>query len=68
MSALSVSCTQGRRFVYASSNTRVVQAPLAFCGKHSSCEDCVLARDPYCAWSLPAAACVTPHQAEGPSR
>ncbi|XP_073908478.1 semaphorin-4D isoform X1 [Castor canadensis] len=65
---LLLSSKKGRRFVYASSNTRVVQAPLAFCGKHSSCEDCVLARDPYCAWSLPAAACVTPHQAEGPSR
>uniref|UniRef100_A0A8C0ZZC9 Semaphorin-4D n=1 Tax=Castor canadensis TaxID=51338 RepID=A0A8C0ZZC9_CASCN len=63
---LLLSSKKGRRFVYASSNTRVVQAPLAFCGKHSSCEDCVLARDPYCAWSLPAAACVTPHQAEGP--
>ncbi|XP_033612743.1 semaphorin-4D isoform X3 [Fukomys damarensis] len=65
---LLLSSKKGRRFVYAGSNSGVVQAPLAFCGKHSSCEDCVLARDPYCAWSPAAAACVSVHQTEGPSR
>lgn len=65
---LLLSSKKGRRFVYAGSNSGVVQAPLAFCGKHSSCEDCVLARDPYCAWSPAAAACVSAHQTEGPSR
>uniref|UniRef100_A0A8C9DT89 Semaphorin 4D n=1 Tax=Prolemur simus TaxID=1328070 RepID=A0A8C9DT89_PROSS len=65
---LLLSSKKGRRFVYAGSNSGVVQAPLAFCAKHGTCEDCVLARDPYCAWSLPAAACVSLHQAEGPSR
>lgn len=64
----SVSHAQGRKFVYAGSNSGVVQAPLAFCGKHSSCEDCVLARDPYCAWSPAIKACVSLHQAEGSSR
>ncbi|XP_017659112.1 semaphorin-4D isoform X3 [Nannospalax galili] len=59
---------QGRRFVYAGSNSGVVQSPLAFCGKHSSCEDCVLARDPYCAWNPATMACITLYQAEGPSR
>ncbi|XP_062956432.1 semaphorin-4D isoform X2 [Cynocephalus volans] len=58
----------GRRFVYAGSNSGVVQAPLAFCRKHSTCQDCVLARDPYCAWSPTASACIVLHQAEGPSR
>lgn len=29
---------QGRKFVYAGSNSGVVQAPVAFCGKHSTCE------------------------------
>lgn len=56
------------RFVYAGSNSGVVQAPLAFCGKHSSCEDCVLARDPYCAWNPATMACVALYQAKGPSR
>ncbi|NIG59128.1 semaphorin-4D [Pontoporia blainvillei] len=59
---------KGRRFVYAGSNSGVVQAPVAFCGKHGTCEDCVLARDPYCAWSPAAAACITLHQTDGPSR
>ncbi|XP_052584523.1 semaphorin-4D isoform X2 [Peromyscus californicus insignis] len=65
---LLLSSKKGRRFVYAGSNSGVVQAPLAFCGKHGSCEDCVLARDPYCAWSPAAKACVTVHQAVGSSR
>ncbi|XP_027629937.1 semaphorin-4D, partial [Tupaia chinensis] len=65
---LLLSAKKGRRFVYAGSNSGVVQAPLAFCGKHSSCEDCVLARDPYCAWSLHAATCISLQQTEGASR
>uniref|UniRef100_A0A2K6FBI0 Semaphorin 4D n=1 Tax=Propithecus coquereli TaxID=379532 RepID=A0A2K6FBI0_PROCO len=65
---LLLSSKKGRRFVYAGSNSGVVQAPLAFCAKHGTCEDCVLARDPYCAWSPPAATCVALYQAEGPSR
>uniref|UniRef100_A0ABI7WT51 Semaphorin 4D n=1 Tax=Felis catus TaxID=9685 RepID=A0ABI7WT51_FELCA len=61
---------KGGRLVYAGSSSGVVQAPVAFCGKHGTCEDCVLARDPYCAWSRVAAACVAlpPHQTDGPSR
>ncbi|ELK02913.1 Semaphorin-4D [Pteropus alecto] len=59
---------QGRKFVYAGSNSGVVQAPVAFCGKHSTCEDCVLARDPYCAWSLATVACVALYQTDSPSR
>ncbi|XP_042770148.1 semaphorin-4D isoform X1 [Panthera leo] len=61
---------KGGRLVYAGSSSGVVQAPVAFCGKHGTCEDCVLARDPYCAWSRAAAACVAlpPHQTDGPSR
>uniref|UniRef100_A0A2K5K669 Semaphorin 4D n=1 Tax=Colobus angolensis palliatus TaxID=336983 RepID=A0A2K5K669_COLAP len=65
---LLLSSKKGRRFVYAGSNSGVVQAPLAFCGKHGTCEDCVLARDPYCAWSPPTATCVALHQTESPSR
>ncbi|XP_061056624.1 semaphorin-4D [Eubalaena glacialis] len=65
---LLLSSKKGRRFVYAGSNSGVVQAPVAFCGKHGTCEDCVLARDPYCAWSPAAAACIALHQTDGPSR
>ncbi|EPQ18212.1 Semaphorin-4D [Myotis brandtii] len=65
---LLLSSQKGRRFIYAGSNSGVVQAPVAFCGKHSTCEDCVLARDPYCAWSPATVACVALHQTESPRR
>lgn len=55
---LLLSSTKGRKFVYAGSKSGVVQVPVAFC-KHSSCQDCVLARDPYCAWSPAEATCVS---------
>ncbi|XP_054896335.1 semaphorin-4D isoform X3 [Poeciliopsis prolifica] len=44
--------------VYAGSDSGVIQSPTAFCGKYSACDDCVLARDPYCAWDPNTAACV----------
>lgn len=44
--------------LYAGSDSGVVQSPTAFCEKYSSCEDCVLARDPYCAWDPDTTACV----------
>ncbi|XP_058422025.1 semaphorin-4D [Diceros bicornis minor] len=65
---LLLSSKKGRRFVYAGSSSGVVQAPLAFCGQHGTCVDCVLARDPYCAWSPAASACVALHQTNGPRR
>ncbi|XP_008047484.1 semaphorin-4D [Carlito syrichta] len=65
---LVLSSKKGWGSVYAGSRSGVVQAPLAFCGKHGSCEDCVLARDPYCVWSPSAAACVALPQAEGDAR
>nr|XP_015195177.1 PREDICTED: semaphorin-4D isoform X2 [Lepisosteus oculatus]XP_015195178.1 PREDICTED: semaphorin-4D isoform X2 [Lepisosteus oculatus]XP_015195183.1 PREDICTED: semaphorin-4D isoform X2 [Lepisosteus oculatus] len=50
--------SQGTRFLYAGSDSGVVQSPIAFCEKYSSCEDCILARDPYCAWDSDAKICV----------
>ncbi|XP_030623813.1 semaphorin-4D [Chanos chanos] len=50
--------TQGPRFLYAGSDSGVVQSPTAFCEKYSTCVDCILARDPYCAWAPRASACV----------
>ncbi|XP_054984659.1 semaphorin-4D isoform X1 [Sorex araneus] len=60
--SLLLSSRKGQKFVYAGSNAGVVQAPVAFCRKHGSCQDCVLARDPYCAWSQAEAACVPLHE------
>ncbi|XP_016057967.1 PREDICTED: semaphorin-4D [Miniopterus natalensis] len=65
---LLLSSKQGRRFLYAGSNSGVVQAPVAFCGKHSTCQDCVLARDPYCAWNPATVACVALHLTDSASR
>ncbi|KAG8516335.1 Semaphorin-4B, partial [Galemys pyrenaicus] len=36
--------------LYATSHSSVVQVPVANCGLYRSCGDCLLARDPYCAW------------------
>ncbi|KAJ3605304.1 hypothetical protein NHX12_027353 [Muraenolepis orangiensis] len=46
------------RSLYAGSDSGVVQSPTAFCGKYRSCDQCVLARDPYCAWDPRSSACV----------
>ena len=43
--------------MYAGSTSGVVQMPVSNCGRQRSCSDCVLARDPYCAWDLPTARC-----------
>ncbi|XP_036376998.1 semaphorin-4E-like isoform X1 [Megalops cyprinoides] len=43
--------------LYAGSETGAVQLALSECGRYTSCLDCVLARDPYCAWDSTAAAC-----------
>ncbi|XP_051961822.1 semaphorin-4D-like isoform X2 [Xyrauchen texanus] len=49
---------QVAQILYAGSDSGVVQSPTAFCHKYLSCEDCVLARDPYCAWNARSASCV----------
>lgn len=36
--------------VYVSSPSGVVQLPLSYCQRYSSCYDCVFSRDPHCAW------------------
>uniref|UniRef100_A0A672S012 Semaphorin-4D-like n=1 Tax=Sinocyclocheilus grahami TaxID=75366 RepID=A0A672S012_SINGR len=50
--------SQVARFLYAGSDSGVVQSPTAFCEKYPSCVDCVLARDPYCAWDPRSASCL----------
>ncbi|KAH0620131.1 hypothetical protein JD844_014764 [Phrynosoma platyrhinos] len=37
--------------LYAASYASLVQVPLANCSLHRTCGECVLAQDPYCAWS-----------------
>ncbi|XP_004612060.2 semaphorin-4F isoform X1 [Sorex araneus] len=45
------------------SGTEVTQVNTTDCGRLQSCSECVLARDPACAWSFRARACV-PHARE----
>lgn len=37
--------------LYAASYATLAQLPVANCSLHESCGACLLARDPYCAWS-----------------
>ncbi|XP_072413185.1 semaphorin-4G [Chiloscyllium punctatum] len=46
--SLVLASTQG--MLYVGSQSRVLQLAVAQCQKYSTCFDCVLARDPYCAW------------------
>ncbi|KAM9451237.1 semaphorin-4D isoform 2-T8 [Clarias gariepinus] len=54
--------TQEGSFLYAGSDSGVVQSPTAFCDKYVTCEDCILARDPYCAWDTHAVSCINVFQ------
>ncbi|XP_068805914.1 semaphorin-4G isoform X2 [Struthio camelus] len=45
---LVVSRTQ--RSLYVGAASGILQVPLAACARYTSCYDCILARDPYCAW------------------
>ncbi|XP_030640249.1 semaphorin-4E [Chanos chanos] len=45
--------------LFAGSDSAAVQMPLSNCGRYHSCLDCVLARDPYCAWDLTVGNCST---------
>lgn len=52
---------QGTLFVGYSRG--VLQIPLANCSLHRSCAECVLARDPYCAWHRLGGSCQPAHLA-----
>lgn len=43
--------------LYVGYSRGVLQVPLANCSLHRSCAECVLARDPYCAWHSPGGSC-----------
>ncbi|NWT19924.1 SEM4A protein, partial [Vireo altiloquus] len=40
----------GKGILYVGYSRGILQVPLANCSLHQSCAECVLARDPYCAW------------------
>lgn len=57
-----------RGLVYAASHSGVVQVPVANCDLYRSCGDCLLARDPYCAWSGNRCRLVSLYRPEATSR
>ncbi|XP_071970627.1 semaphorin-4A isoform X2 [Engystomops pustulosus] len=46
-----------KRMLYVGSRDGLLQVPLANCSVYRTCYECVLARDPYCAWSIPTQDC-----------
>ncbi|NXN09697.1 SEM4G protein, partial [Indicator maculatus] len=42
--------SHAQRSVYVGAASGILQVPLASCARYASCYDCILARDPYCAW------------------
>lgn len=42
--------SRAQRSVYVGAASGVVQLPLSSCARYGSCYDCILARDPNCAW------------------
>ncbi|XP_007669038.2 semaphorin-4E-like isoform X1 [Ornithorhynchus anatinus] len=47
--SLRISSKKG--LLYIGSASQVVQLPVSVCSRYKRCLDCVLARDPYCAWA-----------------
>ncbi|XP_072701720.1 homer protein homolog 3 isoform X2 [Ciconia boyciana] len=67
--SLQLSAEKG--MLYVGSLSQVVQLPVSECHRYKYCLDCILARDPYCAWSQSANECVllakqTDHTKEQP--
>lgn len=50
--------SQSKKVLFAGSRSQLVQLSLADCTKYRFCVDCVLARDPYCAWNVNTSRCV----------
>uniref|UniRef100_A0A1A7WWI3 Semaphorin 4e n=1 Tax=Iconisemion striatum TaxID=60296 RepID=A0A1A7WWI3_9TELE len=55
ISILRLSSRKGQLF--AGSEFGAVQIPVSDCSRYGSCVDCILSRDPYCAWDLSSAQC-----------
>ncbi|XP_056401490.1 semaphorin-4A-like [Hyla sarda] len=46
-----------KRMLYVGSRDGLLQVPLVNCSVYRSCFECILARDPYCAWNVPTQEC-----------
>ncbi|XP_068175674.1 semaphorin-4E [Antennarius striatus] len=55
ISTLRLSTSKGQ--LYAGSDLGAIQIPVSNCSRYDTCVDCILARDPYCAWEFTAEQC-----------
>lgn len=54
----SLTISRRQKLLYAGSWSQIVQLPVADCSQYGFCTDCLLARDPYCAWNSRREKCV----------
>ncbi|KAK1792568.1 hypothetical protein P4O66_012092 [Electrophorus voltai] len=54
----SLTISHSKKYLYIGSWAEVLQVPLANCSRYQSQPDCLLSRDPYCAWDSEGRACV----------
>ncbi|XP_071751857.2 semaphorin-4E [Centroberyx gerrardi] len=59
VSTLRLSSSKGQ--LYAGSEFGAVQMPVSNCSRYATCADCILSRDPYCAWDFSADRCSSVH-------
>ncbi|XP_034530507.1 semaphorin-4E [Notolabrus celidotus] len=52
---LRLSSSKGQ--LYAGSESGAIQMPVSNCSRYDTCADCILARDPYCAWDFSVQQC-----------
>ncbi|NWS48946.1 SEM4D protein, partial [Probosciger aterrimus] len=55
----SLQLSSEKGMLYGGSQSQVVQLPVCQCHRYRYCMDCILARDPYCAWAPAAHRCVS---------
>ncbi|OCT89974.1 semaphorin 4C L homeolog isoform X1 [Xenopus laevis] len=58
----SLALSARKSLLFVGSQSGLVQLPFADCSKYRSCADCILARDPYCAWNINITRCVRADQ------
>uniref|UniRef100_A0A665TEC9 Semaphorin-4E-like n=1 Tax=Echeneis naucrates TaxID=173247 RepID=A0A665TEC9_ECHNA len=56
---LRLSSSKGQ--LYAGSVFGAIQMPVSNCSRYDTCVDCILARDPYCAWDFSTEQCSSVH-------
>ncbi|TDH08379.1 hypothetical protein EPR50_G00096750 [Perca flavescens] len=65
ISILRLSSSKGQ--LYAGSEFGAIQMPVSNCSRYDTCVDCILARDPYCAWDLDTQQCSSVYSLSPPS-